>query len=345
MGTGFGLAVWVVALLGGQAVADAAGFREIETGSGVAGVWYPSDAPVTAQKLGPFDVDMARDAPVREGMFQAVLLSHGNGGRYRNHHLTARALADAGFVVIAPQHGADAFVGGRRTVRAMAYRYGELAAALAGVREDPAFRNRLATGPVHGVGYSLGGTAILLASGAAYDTARVRAHCRTNRREDRAFCKGRGVLHRVMQTFRRMPGPRKVADPFRGPPLVTGQAVVVAPVYQGVDAGAGLSVRALTVIAIGGDRIAQPVFHSRPLADAAEVQVPTLLLEVPGHHYAFIAPFPEWLTEEEHIPVAEDPEDFDRGAFIREVNALVEEALRGDCRNVKGRRRCGGLGR
>jgi hypothetical protein len=38
------------------------------------------------------------------------------------------------------------------------------------------------------------------------------------------------------------------------------------------------------------------------------------------HHFAFIAPFPKWLTDSENIPVAKDPEGFDRQAFIDNVN-------------------------
>ena len=41
--------------------------------------------------------------------------------------------------------------------------------------------------------------------------------------------------------------------------------------------------------------------------------------------------FPQWLTYKEDIPVAKEPEGFDRSAFLRAVNAMILRALtRGD---------------
>lgn len=81
--------------------AGAAGFRLLESADATVGVWYPTEAPATRGRLGPFDVEYAFDAAPAPGSWPPVLLSHGNGGRYRNHHLTAAALADSGFMVIA----------------------------------------------------------------------------------------------------------------------------------------------------------------------------------------------------------------------------------------------------
>ena len=106
-------AVSFVLVLGGNS-ATAAGFREIVAGNVALGVWYPSDAPTAAQRLGPFEIELARDAPARAGKHPIILFFHGNSGFYRNHHLTVQALADAGFVVIAPQHEADYLMGGTR---------------------------------------------------------------------------------------------------------------------------------------------------------------------------------------------------------------------------------------
>ncbi|WP_265665524.1 alpha/beta hydrolase family protein [Verminephrobacter aporrectodeae] len=315
----------------GLSAAHAAGFREITTQGVRAGVWYPGDASITPQRLVPFETKMARNAPIREGQHPVVLFSHGNGGRYRNHYLTAQVLADTGFVVIAPQHEADYLVGGRRTAQALDHRYVELARALKAVREDPAFRDHLAPEPVHGVGYSLGGMTIMLASGAGFASERAERHCRENQRADIAFCDDDpGFFHRLIQSFRHDPDLRPTPDPFRHPPLVTGRAVVVAPVFQGVDPEKPLSMAHLTVIAIDGDRIAKPEFHAHPLFDAAKQQVPARSHTVPGHHHAFIAPFPKWLTDQEDIPVAKDPEGFDRPAFLRTVNRIILNALAGD---------------
>ena len=40
-----------------------------------------------------------------------------------------------------------------------------------------------------------------------------------------------------------------------------------------------------------------------------------------------IAPFPKWLRDKEDIPIAFDPEGFDRPAFINSVNEMILRAL------------------
>ena len=41
------------------------------------------------------------------------------------------------------------------------------------------------------------------------------------------------------------------------------------------------------------------------------------------HHFAFISPYPEWLLKEEYIPVAIDPEGFNRKKFLEEINTDI----------------------
>ena len=57
--------------------------------------------------------------------------------------------------------------------------------------------------------------------------------------------------------------------------------------------------------------------------------MPTHFKTVQGHHYAFIAPFPKWLTDKEDIPVAKDPEGFNRPAFLQTVNEIIVDVLPG----------------
>lgn len=181
------------ALVVGQSAADAAGFREISVDGVQSGIWYSSGAPTTTQRLGPFDAEIARHAPIRKGKHELVLFSHGNSGFYRNHHLTARVLGDAGFVVVAPQHGADYLIGGRRTAQALDHSYLKLATALNAVITDSELGNHAARDTVHGVGYSLCGATILLAAGAEFSPERVAQHSREHERSDSGFCEDPGI--------------------------------------------------------------------------------------------------------------------------------------------------------
>ena len=294
------------------------------------GIWYPSDEQPTSQRLGPFEVEVARDAPIRNGEHDIVLFSHGYGGLFRNHYLTAQALADAGYVVIAPQHKADYLVGGRKTVQALDHRYLELSKALNAVLESPEFGLHLDRQRVHGLGYSLGGATILLASGAGFDSQRFIRHCRDNLALDPEFCDDPGMVYRLIQSFRYDVHLRASPDPFRNPALVTGNVILVAPVFQGIDPTPPLSMSQLTVIAIDGDIIAKPQFHARPLYDSISKVVPSEYRSISGHHYAFISPFPKRVTDRENILVAKDPDGFDRSEFLDSINTQIINVLESD---------------
>lgn len=117
--------------------AIAVGFKEMSSNGVNFGVWYPSQSQPSITRLGPFELEVAKDAPISMGEHEIILFSHGNSGYYRNHYLTFQALADAGFIVIAPQHEADYLVGGGKTAAALNNRYGELNEALNAVLDAP----------------------------------------------------------------------------------------------------------------------------------------------------------------------------------------------------------------
>lgn len=319
------LCIILISLYG--SLSEAAGFREITTQGVQFGVWYPTDAVSVKQRIGPFETTMAKDAPVRTGKHQIVLFSHGNGGRFRNHYLTAQELADVGYIVIAPQHQADYLVGSRKTAAALDHRYFELELSLKALRSNPDFSSHIAPGPVNGVGYSLGGATIMLAAGAGYNSQKAAQHCQKYDVEDAEFCESPGFIFRTIQSFRSDANLRLTPDPFRNEPILTGKAVIIAPVYQGLTVRRGLSLAGLTVIAITGDTIAQPRFHAEPLEQDVGTRVPSRLKSIAGHHYAFISPFPKWLTDQEDIPVAKDPVGFDRLTFLTAINKMILEAL------------------
>ena len=71
------------------------------------GIWYPSDAPASAQPLGPYRHTVAVDGPVNGRGLALVVVLHGVQGWFGNHYHTAVALADAGFVVAGITQGDD----------------------------------------------------------------------------------------------------------------------------------------------------------------------------------------------------------------------------------------------
>lgn len=107
-------------------------------------------------------------------------------------------------------------------------------------------------------------------------------------------------------------------------PFVNGLVAVVAPIGQGLEiVPERFAASQVLVVAIEGDQIAQPRFHAEAIAAAVPPEQFAGIISVPGHHYAFIAPFSERVTDKEDIPVVKDPEGFDRAAFINRVNAEI----------------------
>ena len=65
------LAILIAGL--GLSTAHAAGFQKLESENLQIGIWYPSDTPTSTQRLGPFETEIALNAPVRVGHYEVVL--------------------------------------------------------------------------------------------------------------------------------------------------------------------------------------------------------------------------------------------------------------------------------
>lgn len=71
------------------------------------GVWYPTRRKPGNMKTGEWTFRAARNAPVMQGPWPVVILSHDVTGSAWTHHDLAAALAAKGFIVAAPTHDHD----------------------------------------------------------------------------------------------------------------------------------------------------------------------------------------------------------------------------------------------
>lgn len=307
---------------------SAAGYRFIEQERLKVSVWYPSEAQEQEIRYGPFDASFAVDAKPRQGKYQPVLMSHGNSGRARNHYLTARTLADAGFVVIAPLHTPDHLVGSAQTARALNWRARELLISLELVMRDSELGNILDITRVHGLGYSLGALTIMQAAGATIDLPSVDDHCANN--SDPAFCETPGWLLRTRLRMKRgvdvHRAMRKMPAVFNTFPYLNGNIALIAPVGQGaIFRREFFAAEKVFIAGMRDDIVTLPMFHSAYLESIIpdDILYDSVLFE--GHHSAFIAPFSERATREENIPAAKDPAGFDRLSFLNQINAALQK--------------------
>ena len=305
--------------------ADAAGYRELKGDGAPVHVWYPTDSAPVAGRFGPFDVIQAVDAPIRPGTYEIVLMSHGVGGWARNHHLTAQALSDSGFIVIAPDHAADPAIGSSKTAEALAWRVAELGKAIDSVIRLDGFADAARQDRIHGLGFSLGTVSIMSAAGAVVDLDLVARHCDEN--DDPAFCDDAGFIDRMIMRFMRdldLPElDADVGDRYSVNPFVTPDIALIAPIGQGLHVVPdSFSAKRVFVRGMAQDEINRPEFHTEPYRALIPAnRLHSLSLNRNGNHFAFIAPFAERVKNKDRIAIAIDPPGFDRRAFLDNLNA------------------------
>lgn len=141
-------------------------------------VWYPSDAPTVAVTTGLLAHEVAPDGPILGTGLPLVVISHGTGSDPARHGDTARALAEAGFVVAAPTHTGDNALDQSRAIDV-----GGRSRHLVNVIEHMAstwMPGTVDPDRIGAFGFSAGGFTVLVAAGGQPDASHVGPHCEAN---------------------------------------------------------------------------------------------------------------------------------------------------------------------
>ena len=311
------LALAVVVAVSG-ARAEGVGFRdiyvEVEGESLVTALWYPTDAPSGRMSVGPFTMNASRGAPLGDGLYGLVLLSHGSGGGRLNHRHTAIRLAEGGYVVAAPEHAGDSWRDDRYSGTAENWRRRphQLTAVLDRLLGDAEFGPRIDDERIGAVGHSAGGYSVLALIGGRADMSVLARHCTRHREQDPGFCDyGRPDGH----TAGPMPN---LSDPR------VGAVVAVAPVGAVFGEGAFAGVRIpAQVHRLEADRILREPWHAENIA-ALMGENAHLVVHPDAHHFAFITPFPPTMANEVGA-AGRDPAGFDRRAFLAQIDEQTLE--------------------
>ena len=308
------------------AAQNSTGFREIKSEQFVFGVWYPAKEMPQKMRLGPFEVEYAKNAKPDGGMLPLAVLSHGANGYYRNHHLTASYLAQNGFIVAAPQHGK---IG--RKFSDMTNRVSEIKKTIAALQQEPDFKGVLDAGNINAIGYSRGGAAVLAAAGVNINISAYQRHCAKNYETDKNACGGFPWWARAFLQIKSayFAGSEDEILDFSQTSAPFQKIILVAPVGQAADASSLATMRAKTLILqIENDEQLRAPHHSEYLRDNLPPDKTEHMLIKNAHHFAFTAPFPKWLAEKENIPAALDPPGFSRRQFIAEINEKILRFLK-----------------
>lgn len=298
--------------------AGAAGIQLLQSDPALSGaIWYPCAAEPTHVALGSlavgadFDLRGVVDCPVTGAKLPLVIFSHGRGGFFGQHHDTAEALADAGFVVAAINHPSDTANDSSRrdTLSVWGSRPVDMIRLLDFMLHD--WRNKAVIDPakIGFFGFSLGGYTGFALMGTKPDFGRLASLCK----EITGSC---AQLHNGEMP----PDPPQdtriraavIVDP--APVVLTREnlAAVKIPVqfWRSQFGGPGIGDGSGTARVADG------------LPGKPEIHV------VPAGHYAFLAPCSAELAATVPRICTDVPADFDRARFHREFNAAVVTFLR-----------------
>ncbi|MHA6533555.1 alpha/beta hydrolase family protein [Paenibacillus sp. BAC0078] len=263
-------------------------------------VMYPTDAREQTDRLGPYSLEVARDAAPLEGKFRLVLISHGTGGSPLVYRSLARHLARSGFIVGLLEHPFnnrnDNSLEG--TVQNLTYRPRHLRMAADWFFEDERFKGLLQPGGHSVIGHSMGGYTALAAAGGIPTSFPTESPDGKPQQID-------------------VPHDSRIRS-----------LILLAPASVWFRNEGALNNVRLPILMLDAERdpYALP-FHAQIIMNSvAEPQMIRYRTVENAGHYSFLTPFPAEMISPA-FPPSQDPPGFDRVQFHETLKAEVVEFL------------------
>ena len=167
---------------GGAGIAYGSAFAPIRGQELDFHIWYPSRPGGKAVTVGGNGVFVGakagRAAPHREGRFPLVVISHGAGGNAGQFGWIASELAEAGFVVVLPNHpGTTTGDASAEAAVRVWERPADVSAVLDEILGNPEAYPHVDAKNVTALGFSAGGYTAMALSGARVDPDRLQRFC------------------------------------------------------------------------------------------------------------------------------------------------------------------------
>ncbi|KRF31698.1 alpha/beta hydrolase family protein [Paenibacillus sp. Soil787] len=264
-------------------------------------VMYPSNTPESEDRLGPYPLELARDAEPAEGTFPLVLVSHGSGGTPLAYRTLARHLARNGFIVGMPEHPFnnrnDNSLEG--TAKNLSYRPRHLKMAVDWFFENKRFDGKMKPDAVTIIGHSMGGYTALAAAGG------------------------------VPTSF-----PHE--SPDYQPQLIEVEPdrrirslVLLAPASVWYQAEGALNSVTVPILMLDAEKDSHtPLFHAQIILGGVADRNMILYRTVENAgHFSFLSPFPESMINSS-FPPSQDPPGFDRVQFQKTLQDEILSFLR-----------------
>lgn len=314
---------------------DLAGFDHLEikadhrAGLIQGSIWYPAGGKGAYGIAGDNAVfkgeRVQQGAPVRNGQFPLVVLSHGSGGNVGVMAWLAQSLTEAGYIVAGVNHPGSTTgnASPRRAVRHW-QRAQDVSALLDHLSEDRSFSQHVKLDQVSVLGFSLGGSTALSLGGMRLDLDLYQDYCARYRERaaDCAFFWSGGVdLSKLNQA--------SFEARYRDPRI--GKVIAVDPgLAYGAEPASVLEMDLpvlLINLGMGKDRLLAA--DSGPEGNGLSVKLPQVrFVELPNaNHFTFLAVCKpggaQLLADEGEDPICDDP----AGANRAEKHQLIEREI------------------
>jgi predicted dienelactone hydrolase len=282
-----------------------------------AGVWYPTQShPWPTTLLGTVLMDVARDAPISGSDLPLVVISHGNGGGPASHADLALALANAGYVVVAPMHSGDNYMD-QSAVGSnlwLSGRMRELRTTVDYMLKNWQGHDQIDPERIGAFGYSAGGFTVLTAVGAQPDLSAVAKHCTDS---PEFVCE---LLHDIKSPLLSLDTP--ISEDAFVPDVRIKAAVIAAPGLAFTMVPNGLDNVQVTIQLWDADNDIKVPYatNTKPIREALGSNVEFHSVSGAGH-FSFLAPCGLLAPPE----ICSDQGQFDRQAFHADMNTRVIE--------------------
>lgn len=293
-------------------------------------IWYPAKPGGRAVRVGGNGVfhgtPAGRHAPHAKGAYPLIVMSHGAGGNAGQFGWIASALAEAGYVVVLPNHpGSTSGNASAEAAVRVWERPQDITAVLDQITQNPGDYPYIDTARIATVGFSAGGYTAMALSGARVDVEALQGFCDEGDHgmSDCAFLARGGIdLHSLDLA----PAAQDLRDPR------ISAAVIIDPGIVETLTAESLSAIDIPLLMINlGDEPTIPLgVYARPAAEL----IPSARYELveDAIHFSFLAECTDkgadiLAREGEPDPLCEDAGGRDRATIHTELKQIIPSYL------------------
>ncbi|MCB5185704.1 alpha/beta hydrolase [Methylobacillus gramineus] len=258
-------------------------------------VMYPTAQPAVSTAFGPYVMDVSPDAPVAQGVYPLVIVSHGSGGSHLLYRSITMHLARNGYIVAMLEHAGNNRLDNQfqGKIQNLQYRPRHVTLTIDGILADPELSRHSQQHHVAIIGHSMGGyTALAIAGGQPwYPPDQLQPE----------------QLHTAQQV-------EVEHDPR------VGVLVLLAPATPWYMPEGALSRVDLPILMLTAEHDPYtPQWHADIVLNGVPDREKVTFREVKNAgHFSFLSPFPPKIQSGGSLPTI-DPEGFDREQFHEQL--------------------------